>query len=314
MSFEAFLDAIPLGTPLRRRSRICLDPLDMSEHLICESEHGLGRVFVPSGPWKPEYSAFLRREGIDGLRLSASVGWKGTDLQFLSELPFLRSLEVYAWDVRDCSVIGSLRELRHLGLECDLRGSIDFAQLAKLEVVLVTWAKALDGVLRCQQVRHLNVSNWPEVDLLRLEPLTKLRELFVASRKLHSLRGISTFSLLDKLELHGCPKLATLDGIQSCGRLTSLEMSACKAVGDVSVLAHLGSLRKVELNSCGDIRSLAPLAALRGLERLSFDGDTRILDCDLSFMERIPRLRELVFAPRRAYNRTRQQLLGKGNA
>lgn len=284
----------------------------MSEYFVESEErtgHRYGRVLVLRGPWKPEFASYMGREGIDGLRLSASVGWKGADLQVLSELSFLRSLEIYSQEVRDCSVIGSLKELRLLGLECDLRGSIDFEPLAKLEVVKVTWAKALEGVLRCEQVSHFNVSNWPDLDLFRLAQLIRLRELLVTSRKLDSLRGISVFNLLERLDLHGCPKLTTLEGVDSCRRLTSFSLSACKAVGDVSVLASLTGLREVELDSCGEIRSLSPLAALRGLERLSFDGDTRILDGDLSFIEALPALRTLVFAPRRSYNRTRTELM-----
>jgi len=34
-----------------------------------------------------------------------------------------------------------------------------------------------------------------------------------------------------------------------------------------------------------------------------------VVDGDLSVLERLPKLRALVFAPRRAYNRTRMQFL-----
>ncbi len=283
--------------------------IDLTEHQIRESEHGFGRVFIPSGLWKPEYSTFLRSEGIDGLRLSNSAGWKGSDLQFLSELPFLRSLEIYSWGVRDCSALSSLSELRLVGLECDVRGSVDFGPLGKLEVVLLSWAKAIEGVLQCRRIRNLNVSKWPGVDLMSLTEMEELRELNVSSQKLHSLDGISEFSLLESLDLDRCPKLTSLEGVESCHRMTSFSLSSSKAVVDISVLARCKSLRVVELDSCGAIESLAPLAALHDLERLSFDGDTRVLDGDLSFVESLPKVRELVFAPRGSYNRTRKGLL-----
>lgn len=282
-----------------------------SEYEIRDSDRGLGRVFIPCGPWKPAYRDFMQREGIEGLRLSDSMGWKGHDVHFLSHLPMLRSLEIYSSQVRDFSVLSSLRELRLLGMECEVREVIDFAPLAKLEVALLTWKRAFEGVLGCKQMRHINVSSWPEVDLVSLGQMTNLKELFIRSRKLESLRGISAFSRLEKLDLYGCPKLPTLEGIQACQGLTSVSVSACR-FGDVSVLASLRALRTVELDGCGDLKSLAPLAVLRDLERLSFDGSSRVLDGDLSFLEGLPRLRSLVFAPRRLYNRTRGEILGPG--
>jgi hypothetical protein len=278
------------------------------EYQVRDSDHGLGRVFIPCGPWKPAYRDIMLRERIDGLRLSDSMGWRGQDVHFLSQLPFLRSAEIYSWQVKDFSVLSSLSELRLLGMECDVRGPIDFGPLDKLEVALLTWKSAFEGVLGCKRMKHLNVSSWPEVDLVKLGQMTDLRALFFQSRKLESLRGLSAFNLLEKLDIYGCPKLRTLEGVEVCQRLTSISVAACK-VGDVSVLASLPGLRTVELDGCGDLKSLAPLSVLRDLERLSFDGSTRVLDGDLSFVEGLPKLRSLVFAPRRSYNRTRPQLV-----
>ncbi|MDP2271198.1 MAG: hypothetical protein Q8K32_10740 [Archangium sp.] len=292
---------------MRWLNRLLGGELKTDEYEVRDSQHGLGRVFILRGPWRPEYPDFMRRQGIDGLRLGDSAG---PDVGFLSEVPFLRSLEIYSRAVRDCSVLSSLNELRLLGLQCELRGSIDFGPLAKLEVALLSWEKAVDGVLGCRQLRHLNVSGWPEVDLSKLAQLDKLQALYLQSRRLQSLHGLSAFPVLEHLDLHGCPKLASLAGVEACQRLTSLSVSACR-VGDVSVLASLPGLRTVELDSCGDIGTFAPLAALHDLERLSFDGNTRVLDGDLSVIEGFPKLHSLVFAPRGLYNRNRTELLSR---
>lgn len=275
---------------------------------IRDSEHGLGRVFIPCGPWQSSFGDVIRRERIAGLRLSDSMGWRGHGLQFVAELPLLQSFELYSWQVSDASILSSLSELRLLGVEADLRGELDFGPLSKLEVALLRWVKPLEGVTNCRQLRHFNVSSWPDADLARLAQLTKLQVLHLYSRKLQSLRGIAAFPHLERLDLHGCPKLTSLEGVETCRRLTSVSLSACR-IDAVSIMATLPSLRTLALDSCGDLKTLSPLTELRELESLSFNGNTRVLDGDLSVLERLPKLRALVFAPRRSYNRTRLQLL-----
>ncbi len=271
----------------------------MGDYFFQESEDGYGRVFVPKGPWRPEYNELIARQKVKVVRLSDSMGWKGPDVDFLAELHFLEGVEIYSWDVRDASVIGLMNQLRLVGLQCDLRKQIDFSALRRLEVVKATWKKQLSGVLQCRELKHLNLTNWPQEDLEALEGMRKLAVLQLTSRKLTSLDGISKLAALERLDLHACPKLTSLAASRSCARIHHLEISSCRGVSNLSAVGTLQALRVLALDDCGDIDSLTPIQSCRDLETLSFLGTTRVLDGDLALISDFPRLRKLRFAPRR---------------
>lgn len=281
----------------------------MSDYFFVDSEDGYGRVFVPRGPWKPSYNHLVAKENVHVVRLSSSMGWRGQDLEFLRDLPFLRGVEIYSWDVRDASVIGSLSELRLVGLDCDLRKQIDFTALPKLEVVKGTWKKPLESLLHCKGLKHLNLSNWPEEDLRSLSAMTKLTKLLLTSRKLSSLRGISSLEALKWLDLHACPKLTSLEELRSCVSIRHLEITSCGAVDDVSPIGDLHELRELALDGCKDLDTLTCIQGCENLEQLSFLGTTRVTDGKLSFISELPKLHSLRFTPRRHYDRKRVELL-----
>ena len=266
-------------------------------------------MLVPRGPWTPRYTDLVRQQQVPVVRLSESAGWRGTDVRFLLELPELRGVEIYAWQVRDASVIATLRNLRLVGLECDLRVPIDFGQLPELEVVKARWNGAIQDVLNNPNLEYLNLSNWPMEDLQRLESMDRLARLALTSRKLRSLRGIDALKSLGWLDLYACPSLTSLEGIQNCQSMSRLDVSSCRAVHEISEVGELGSLRELELNNNGDLESLEPLRRCQSLERVSFFGTTRILDGKISVLEELPRLKKVVFGRRRHYDRKREELI-----
>jgi hypothetical protein len=281
----------------------------MGDYFFDDSEDGYGRVFVPRGPWEPAYRELVAKENVAVVRLSAAMGWRGSDLGFLQELRELKGVEVYSSEVRDASVIGTLSKLRLVGLECELRRPIDFTALPELEVVKATWKSALDSLLQCSGLRHLNLVNWPGADFRLLVKMTQLAKLQITSRKLSALRGIAALQALEWLDLHACPKLSSLEEIQSCTSLRHLEITSCKGVRDISPSGDLRLLRELHLDDGGDIETLLPIQECKLLERLSFFGTTRIADGRLSVLELLPSLQTLRFAPRRHYDRTREELL-----
>jgi len=281
----------------------------MRGYFVDDSEDGYGQVFVPRGPWQADYNNVIEKQQIGVVRLSAAMGWRGTDLDFLRGLPNLRGVEIYSPEIRDASVIASLHELRLVGLDCDLRTPIDFSGLVELEVVKARWAGAIKSVLKNSAVKHLNLSNWPSDDLESLASMTRLAKLQLTSRKLTSLRGIGALKSLEWLDLHACPKLTSVEGIRGCQSIWHLEVTSCKAVHEISEIGELGALRELHLDDNGEIESLGPLRRCKLLEKLSFFGTTRILDGKISAVEGLPRLETLRFAPRRHYDRTRDDII-----
>ena len=281
----------------------------MGAYFIDDSEDGYGKVFVPRGPWQPGYTDLVGKEHIPVVRLSAAMGWRGTDLHFLRELSNLRGVEIYAPEVRDASVIASLHGLQLVGLDCDLRTPIDFGELQELEVVKARWTGAIRSLLHSSGLKHLNLSNWPGDDLESLGSMSRLTKLQLTSRKLRSLRGIDALKSLEWLDLHACPKLTSLEGIRCCRSITHLEVTSCKAVHEISEIGELGALRELHLDDSGELESLEPVRGCQLLEKLSFFGTTRILDGKISALEDLPRLKTVRFAPRRHYDRTRDAIV-----
>jgi Leucine-rich repeat (LRR) protein len=242
------------------------------------------------------------------------MGWEGSDVSFLAELPELKSVEIYSWSLRDASVIGSLRELRAVGLECDLRVSIALASLPKLEVFKGRWKAALASLFQCHGLKRLNVVNWPNSDLTVLADMTGLTELLLSSRKLSSLEGVAKLGALEWLDVDRCPSLSSLEPIRACRMLRHLEVTSCKGFRDIEPVGALKHLQVIHLDDDGEIETLAPLQTCLELEHVSFFGTTQIKDGAISVLERLPKLRTLVFAPRRAYDRTRVEILSRARA
>lgn len=281
----------------------------MDDFYIDDSEHGYGPVFVPRSPWRPEFGDLLGERGIKLVRLSASAGWRGPELDFLRELSFLEGVEVYSWDVRDIRPLASLVRLRLLALDCDVRRAFDLTTLPQLEIVKATWKRPIESLAGCRGLRELNVSNWRHEGLEPIAAGPGLVKLLLTSKKLRTLRGLSSLTALEWLDLHACPKLACVAEVGQAQRLRRLEISSSRSVEDLASIGQLVDLRWLALDDCGPVDSLAFLRACRNLETLSFLGTTRVVDGDLSFIADLLKLRTLRFAPRRHYSHRRHELL-----
>ena len=66
-----------------------------SSYEIRDHEHGLGKVLWLKQSWQPHFKTILEDEGIVAVRFSALGSIKDLDLSVLSELPFLKGLEIY---------------------------------------------------------------------------------------------------------------------------------------------------------------------------------------------------------------------------
>jgi hypothetical protein len=82
-------------------------PSKLDFRVSCD-EHGIGKVLIPTSPWDNAYADFLHSEKIAAIRLSYSLGYRGESIDFITQFPWLRSLEVYSVEVRDLSPISRL--------------------------------------------------------------------------------------------------------------------------------------------------------------------------------------------------------------
>ena len=280
----------------------------MGTYYICEAEDRMGRCLVMTDSWSDDVKSVIDRESISVLRLSHSVGWKGNDISFLEQLPHLRGVEIYGWDIKDITPLRFVEGLESLGLQCNFDRAPNFETFEGLRVCKLIWRPKANGIFECTGLNLLNVVNYPAEDLSAFVNLVNLRRLQITSKKLNSLEGIESIRALKILDLAECYRLESLSGIRRCEHLHTFEMHNCKRIneiGDLGKLEHLGS---VVLTDCGTIESLKPLANCRLLERLIFSGDTRIDDGNLGCLLKIPTLREVWFANRRHYSHKREEL------
>jgi hypothetical protein len=202
-----------------------------------DDSHGIGTVMILHSSWKPDFEKILREKNIEAIRLSYSMGFRDRDVGFISRLTFLRSLEIYTWDVTSVNV-SNLNKLEVLGFEIQCKTRVDFSKLNKLRVAFLRWRKGFEGIFRVGTLEELNVVNYPYEDLIPLKGLKKLRKLHITSRKLASLNGITALKRLRELDLYNCPQLSSLSGVDKCPQRIEIEVEACRHISRSTMKTH----------------------------------------------------------------------------
>lgn len=277
---------------------------------IIDSENGFGKCLLLKGEWQESYASAIRNEGISVLRLSESMGWKSDNVEFLRDLKNsgLRGVEIYSWNVKDISPLEHLLGLESIGLQCEFSKSPDFSAFNKLSHLQIMWRPKAVSVFACKGLQLLNVINFPEQDLTKLQDMDSLHTLKLTSRKLSSLSGIESLKSLKELDLADCSKLTTVSGVESCELLESLAIDGCKKVSECPPVKNLVNLQSLSFNDGGKIKSLAPLSESKSLKTVSFYGTTDIEDGDLDVLTRIESLKSVKFGDRKHYSLKRSDI------
>jgi hypothetical protein len=193
------------------------------------------KVLVPRSPWNSKLAQLLMSERISGLRLSYSAGFRGESIAFVADFPFLRTIEVFSFEVRDLSPISHLLHLEVLGLETKTANGLHVSSTT-LRVAKFRWCKGLEPLLATSTLEYLNVVNYPYVDLTPLCGLTRLRRLAMTSRKLENLNGVRQLRSLDNLDLHACPNLVSIDDARAHSSISRLEVESCRHISKVRLV------------------------------------------------------------------------------
>lgn len=202
----------------------------MNDFEIREDENGIGKVLILKGAWSDDIASHMQENEIYALRLTDSFGFKGHDVSFLSELTFLRSLELYCWEAKGIKVIESLSQLEVIGLQYKSAQKVNLSGFTKLKIALVTWSKGLSSLLEVPSIEKLNIQNYPHNDLASISSMAGLKQLYLTSRKLESLKGIEQLGSLELIDLYNCPYLTSMSGIEGCPKLKTIEVEACNRV------------------------------------------------------------------------------------
>jgi internalin A len=259
-------------------------------------------------PWRDEFRSIIDGNDVLSLRLSRSMGWRAHELDFLVDIPNLRGIEIYHSDIGDISALWALKELEHIGLECNFTKAGDFAEFPKLTRCFIRWRQSEKTVLDARALQHLNVIGYPYRNLEPLSALKKLSELKLTSKTLISLEGVAELPALEKLDLYRCTQLSAIDCLGNADTLRSVSFDTCKKTRDIEALRHIHELRVARIDNCGPVASLSPVKGSVNLEELYFVESTNIEDGELELLLQLPRLRIVRFANRRHYSHTRSQI------
>ncbi len=283
--------------------------INNEKYFIDEVENGMGRCLVLTAPWSDSFKSIIDKENISVLRLSQSAGWNGNDISFINYLPSLSGVEIYSWGVKDITPLESISNLEYLGLQCEFTKAPDFSKLKKLKVLKLFWRPKAKTIFSCDELNLLNIVNYPSENLKELNRMSLLRRLQLTSKKIKSLSGIEELSSLSILDLADCPKLEDFSGIDKCQQIEIVEIENCKRVYDIAILSELKNLKEIVLTDCGTVKSLRPLAHSQSLESIIFIGDTTIEDGELTSLLDIPTLKKMLFANKRHYSHTREEVM-----
>jgi hypothetical protein len=264
-----------------------------------------GTDLVLTGNWSAEAAACLEGGGADGLVLNYARGYRERDLRFVEALPIHR-LHVLARSVSDLSPIYSLGDrLKSLRVQSDPSAIIDLDRLPELGNLSATWSQVHRSVGYAHQLERLTLLSFTEPDLTALSPLSSLTALVLKDYpRVRSLAGIEAFPWIVEIGVHLGRSLEDISALRSIASpaLQTLQLPSCRNVVDIQAVASCPSLRFFDLAEGATIKSVAPLEGLSQLERLYLYGSTRISDCDLSPIARLPSLKDFRIQNRRGYS------------
>ena len=282
----------------------------MENYQIVDSDVGLGACLIAGGNWDTSLLDVIRKNNVKHLRLSSSMGWEDNDVHFLRDLKGygLKGVEIYSWENTDLSPLDALLDLSFIGVEVNLKQELDLSVFEQLRTLKARWSKNIINIHLCAAMESLNIVNYPFEDLTVLKDLRRLRSLAITSNKLKRLEGMAPLKHLKAIDFFSCVQLEDVEELGVSRALEEITMEKCRKISVLPDLSKLEGVRKISLNDCGAIESLKALKNCKMLENLFFLGDTNVLDGELSFLEKMPSLKECWFANRRHYTVTRETL------
>ncbi len=254
---------------------------------------------------------YLKERDVRELELNSGKGWSGSSLEFLSELPNLRVLEVHDFALQSDRAIHALHKLRELHLFTYCSSELRFENFPFLEECSLEWRPNATSLFGCHGLKAFFVNSYKgRKDLDDFAALQNLERLGILNAPVLGITGIETLKKLQYLRMGNLKRLRRLRGLQELVHLEELNMNACMTGGAIEEVAALHKLRRLIMIDCDKIASLKPLLALPYLEEVIFPGSTNIVDGNLSVLTDLPCLRKVAFKNRRHYSHRREEFPG----
>ncbi len=227
---------------------------------------------------------YVENNGIKGVIVSFDYGYRGSNLDFLKNYPFLETITIQYYGDIDISAIHYLNNLKKIAINIITNDTqlIDFTCFPILDTCFFDWRPKAKSIFQCTTLRDLRISKFKKDDLANLQELTNLESLLISSSPIKSLKGIENLKL-SSLKLNYLTKLDSLTYIEGLANsLQELDIHACKKINSIESISFLKRLDKLGVNNCGEISSIKPIKNLKKLDRFNFWETTNILDGDMT--------------------------------
>lgn len=265
-------------------------------------EQGIfGTKAVIKGIWKDSYLDFLLENEVQELELNDGKGWTGVNLDFLKDLPDLKSIIIIDLKIKSIEPIHNLKELVSLNVITYSKDPINFKSFPKLVECGFEWIKGSESLFEMSNLKKLFINRYNKNDSDVFSKLVNLESLSILNSQIENLLGISSLRKLQNLRLGNLKKISTLQGLENLKDLETLEIQKCKGISDVSVIFNLTKLKQLFLIDMGNISSINGIENLTSLNEFLFYESTNISDGDLIPLKNLPSLRKISFQNRKHY-------------
>ena len=267
------------------------------------SPHSKSRKgLMASGSWQPAMTEFIKSNQIEALYLNTARGWKSSEFDFLRHLNFLKELHIICGEANGLESVGFLSDLREFSITTSTKSVIDFSRLKSLEKCFLYWWEGASGILNLQSLKELHVDKIPPAMCGHFAKLSNLESLTIANCNVTDVDFLCSMAHISKLELLNCKKIISFAPIAKCKQLKWLNIDGSKQITNIEFVRQLDFLEVLLLSDNGGLHDLSPLSELICLKTVAFAGSTNILDGNLAWFERLPKLAMLMFAPRKHYS------------
>jgi len=267
-------------------------------------------TFVLKSRWNSNFVNIILNGGIVAIELNYAKGFKGENVDFLAEVPFIHGLKIIDYNLKNVKGIHHCKSLTFLEVSTYCKTEINFTEFKRLSGCFLTWKAKATTISRCKTLKNLVIDKFDSScsDLSLLSGLFELEHLSLLNAKISSLAGISPDNCIEFMGLYNLKNLTSLYFIQNFSKLKKLELDGCKRIGSIEEVKGLDKLRYLSFNNVGRIDSLKPLLGLERLEEVYFYENTNIEDGDLSPLLDLPSLRALSFQDRKHYSHSLSEL------
>lgn len=143
-------------------------------------------------------------------RLRVSFDWRGGDLDFLLELPKIRSITIESNRTIDISAIGKCKLIKEVILECKLpkgMSNVFLDELSDLRLYIGLDDERLHSLYRNKFIKRISVHRLKSSNLVSWQTASIEHIQIDDSPDLTSLEGIEKFDSLKLVEISNCQNL-----------------------------------------------------------------------------------------------------------